>query len=74
MQVTNFPFPTPPEAPALLAAVHALIAIGALHPSTNALTIVGKVSCVPGSLEVLSYPIIANHSAHIFLLGLEKPP
>lgn len=44
LQVSNFPFPTPPEAPALRAAMHALVALGALHPTTNALTTVGKVS------------------------------
>ena len=62
MQVTNFPFPTPPEFDALAAAQKCLQALGALDPN-EALTELGRAMAVLPLNPRPSRMILQVHSA-----------
>ena len=53
-KVTNFPFPTAPEAASLKAAEHCLVSLGALDPASGRLT--------PLGIAMAKYPVSPRHA------------
>ena len=76
LQVPHFPFPTPPEAGALIAAQICLVALSALQPPSHSTTPLGLTSL---GRAMSCYPITPRHArmllqaSHVFLFaGMER--
>lgn len=63
-QVHNFPFPTPPEPAALLAAHGCLEALGALVPGSGRLTDIGRA--------MAAFPISPRHARMLLEVRMHR--
>ena len=59
LQVPHFPFPTPPETEALLAAQKCLVSLSALHPASHPSTPLGLTAL---GRAMSHYPITPRHA------------
>ena len=58
-RVTNFPFPTPPELTAVKAAIATLINLGAISPTNDSITLLGKT--------LANFPVAARFAKMMLL-------
>ena len=70
MQVSNFPFPTPPSAAALRAAQQCLVALGALHPQGHPTAPLGLTAL---GREMARFPVGPRHARMLLQVGLITP-
>ena len=66
MQVSNFPFPTPPSAGALWAAQQCLVAVGALHPQAHPSAPLGLTAL---GREMARFPVGPRHAKMLLQVG-----
>ncbi len=66
VQVSNFPFPTPPSAAALRAAQQCLVALGALHPQTHLTAPLGLTAL---GCEMARFPVGPRHAKMLLQVG-----
>ena len=66
VQVSNFPFPTPPSAAALRAAQQCLVALGALHPPAHPTAPLGLTAL---GREMARFPVGPRHAKMLLQVG-----